>query len=147
MQTQSAAKQHEQIIGTVEGAALITDALNDGSAHATELRQFALETAALFRSGAEQRALGHYIDLLNGFDWLVKALDCTGEALALDFAREQVGGGTLSRFVDDLNALLQETMKAQERKDWVLLADLIEYELAPHLEQWRTVFVSLREKV
>lgn len=132
--------------GHQEGAELVRVVLNDGAAHAREMHRHALETATAFRSGGERRALEHYIDFLNGFGSLVQALDCTGRALGVDFAATPVGGTTIARFVDDLNALLSETMKAQERKDWVLLADLLEYELAPHLASWQEVFALLGEK-
>lgn len=138
--------QAQQQSDVLEGAAFIRDALNDGTAHAVEMQRHALETAAVFRSGGERRALGQYIEFLSGFDSLVQALDCTGRALGVDFAATPFGGTTMTRFVEDLNALLSETMKAQERKDWVLLADLLEYELAPHLESWQKVFALLGEK-
>lgn len=138
--------QPQQRSEVPEGAALIRDALGDSMAHAVEMHRHALETAAAFRSGGERRALGHYIDFLNGFDTLIQALDCTGRALGVDFAATPFGATTITRFVEDLNTLLSETMKAQERKDWVLLADLLEYELAPHLESWQQLFALLGEK-
>ncbi|WP_052263248.1 hypothetical protein [Geobacter pickeringii] len=130
-----------------EATALIAEVLTDGNAHAAEMQRHALETAAAFRAGGERRALGHYIELLGGFDLLVKTLDGAGRALGVDFAATVVGDTTLARFVEDLNALLTESMKAQERKDWVLLADLLEYELAPHLEAWQQVFAALSARV
>lgn len=143
--------QTQQWAGTApvqpEGAALIREALNDGIAHAAEMHRHALETATAFRAGGERKALGLYIEFLNGFDSLAQLLDCTGRALSIDFAATPFGAATVTRFVEDLNTLLSETMKAQERKDWVLLADLLEYELAPHLESWQKVFVLLGEKV
>lgn len=150
MQQNAEFRRQQPECGAVEQSAahdLITNALSDGSSHAAELHRFALVSAGLFRSGDERRALGQYIDLLTGFDWLVKALDCTGTALGVDFAATPFGGITLARFADDMNALLTEAMKAQERKDWVLLADLIEYELAPHLAEWPKVFALLKERV
>uniref|UniRef100_A0A831UJF9 Uncharacterized protein n=1 Tax=Geobacter metallireducens TaxID=28232 RepID=A0A831UJF9_GEOME len=137
----------QQQPGQAEGAALIREVLADGRTHAVEMQRHALETAAAFRSGGERRALGHYIDFLNGFDSLVQALDYVGRALGIDFASTSLGDKSITRFAADLNILLAETMKAQERKDWVLLADLLEYELAPHLESWQQVFAVLGERV
>jgi len=137
----------QQQPGQAGGAALIHEVLTDGMAHAVEMQRHAFETAALFRSGGERRALGQYIDFLNGFDSLVQALDYVGRVLGIDFATTSLGEKSITRFVEDLSALLSETMKAQERKDWVLLADLLEYELAPHLESWHQVFTVLGQKV
>ncbi|WP_298438413.1 hypothetical protein [Geobacter sp.] len=130
-----------------EGAALLAKVLTDGSAHAAEMQRHTLETVAAFRAGSERKALGHYIELLGGFDPLVQTLDCVGRALGVDFNATAVGDTTLARFVEDLNALLSEAMKVQERKDWVLLADLLEYEIAPHLTTWQQVLTVLGTRV
>jgi hypothetical protein len=129
-----------------DGAQLLRAVLEDGAAHAGELQRFTLTTAGLFRSGNERTALDHYIELLGGFDMLVRALAEAGCVLGVDFSATPVGDVTLERFVGQLNTLLQETMAAQQRRDWVLIADLLEYELAPHLGQWQGLFAVLGEK-
>lgn len=126
---------------------LILAVLDDGISHAAELERFTLTTAGLFRAGRERAALDHYIDLLGSLDMLVRALAETGRGLEVDFSNTSIGGVTLERFVDQLNGLLRETMAAQQRRDWVLIADLLEYELKPHLDQWKGVFAILREKI
>lgn len=129
-----------------DGALLLRAVLDDGAAHAGELQRFTRTTAGLFRAGNERAALDHYIELLGGFDMLVRALAEAACVLGVDFSTTPVGGVTLERFVGQLNTLLQETMAAQQRKDWVLIADLLEYELAPHLGQWQELFAVLGEK-
>ncbi|WP_298271196.1 hypothetical protein [Geobacter sp.] len=149
MQQQAEARKGKPAAAPEQGeaAALIAKVLADGNVHAAEMQHHALETAAAFRAGSERKALGDYIELLGGFDPLVQTLDCVGRALGVDFNATAVGDTTLARFVEDLNALLSEAMKAQERKDWVLLADLIEYEIAPHLATWQQVFAALGMRV
>lgn len=129
-----------------DGALIVRAVLDDGASHAAELQRFTLATAGLFRAGNERAALDHYIELLGGFDMLIRALADVAFVLGVDFSTTPVGNVTLERFVSQLNTLLQETMAAQQRKDWVLIADLLEYELAPHLEQWRELFAALGDK-
>ncbi|ANA41227.1 MULTISPECIES: hypothetical protein [Geobacter] len=128
---------------TEDGALLVRAVLDDGASHAAELQRFTLATAGLFRAGNDRPALDHYIELLGGFDMLIRALADVAFVLGVDFSTTPAGDVTLERFVGQLNTLLQETMAAQQRKDWVLIADLLEYELAPHLGQWRELFAAL----
>jgi hypothetical protein len=47
--------------------------------------------------------------------------------------------------VDGLNGILMEIIGAQQHSDWVLLTDLLEYELAPQLELWQEIFTTLKQ--
>lgn len=125
-------------------SAIITNVLDDAGAYATELVQFLPLTAGVFRSGDEGKALGQFIDILTGLDSLVKTFDSVGKAMNLDFGTTVNGNRSLREYVDQLNELLREMMGAQQKKDWVLLADLLEYELAPGLNQWLGVLSTLK---
>ena len=48
-----------------------------------------------------------------------------------------VGGMPLQDFYGELNSILEELLEAFEAKDSVLIGDLMEYEIAPRLEQLR----------
>lgn len=52
-------------------------------------------------------------------------------ALGLDLSEVEVEGRSLSAWHETLNARLQEAIKALETRDYVLLGDLLEYELTP----------------
>jgi hypothetical protein len=49
-----------------------------------------------------------------------------------------VGGMSLQDFYQELNGILDELLEAFDANDSVLIGDLMEYEVAPRLEQLRT---------
>lgn len=121
-------------------AALVTEVLDEAMRYCEELGRFTALTAGFFRSCDENQALDHLIDLITGIDWLTKAFGASVTALGLDFGAVLTGGTTLRQDVESLNTLLGQIVHAQERKDWVLLTDLLEYELSPLLAEWRGMF-------
>lgn len=57
---------------------------------------------------------------------------------------------TLPEFGDalnDLSSLFTEMIEIQENEDWILLADLLEYEYLPLVDKTKAVVAQLRESV
>ncbi|UCF96420.1 MAG: hypothetical protein JSV89_14720 [Spirochaetaceae bacterium] len=54
-----------------------------------------------------------------------------------------VGGMRLQDFYQELNSILSELLEAFEAKDSVLIGDLMEYEIAPRLQQLRSFLQEL----
>lgn len=49
--------------------------------------------------------------------------------------------------VEQISSLLGEMTEVLESEDWILLADLLEYELNPLTENWKGIIQSLRETI
>ncbi|MCA1945516.1 MAG: hypothetical protein LDL30_09595 [Desulfovibrio sp.] len=47
----------------------------------------------------------------------------------------------------EISALFSEMGDVMENEDWILLADLLEYEFNPATEKWKRVIASLREDI
>ena len=62
------------------------------------------------------------------------------ETLQLDFDQLSINGKQVVESVLSLNSIFQEIVNSQENFDPVLLADLLEYDLVPHLEEWKGIF-------
>ncbi|MBI2566367.1 MAG: hypothetical protein HYV63_04965 [Candidatus Schekmanbacteria bacterium] len=71
-------------------------------------------------------ALQWFLDLFSGLEVLAGG----------NLAAVSVGGQPLSEFVGELRDFLTESLRAQEAQDWVLLADLLEYEVLPLFERF-----------
>jgi len=143
MQTGAKARNHHPAQGEMH--TLVLDVLNDVIFHATELQRFVPVTAGSFRCGDERRGIEQFIELITGLDWIVKSLDHVGIAKGLDFGTTTWEGEPLTAFAERFCSLLNEIAGAQQRRDWVLLADLLDYELVPFLERWTALFTELKE--
>jgi hypothetical protein len=49
--------------------------------------------------------------------------------------------------LEAFSTLLNEMIEVQENEDWVLLADLLEYEFLPVVEKWVPVVKDLEKRV
>jgi hypothetical protein len=97
-----------------------------------------------YRDGDESKGGKLFVELVMGLEWFVKVTSAAETLLQVDFGDTRCAGRTLTETVESLNRVLLEIIVAQEQRDWVLLTDLLEYELAPQLELWQQIFSMLR---
>lgn len=99
------------------------------------------QVAELFRQADDAEALELYQDLL----------DVTRDFLGMvGILREQFSlkkNVDFEKVVEDFSSLFTEMTEVQENEDWILLADLLEYEFLPSVEKWKTVISTIREDI
>lgn len=105
--------------------------MNEGGKHVAEL----------FRQADDAEALDMYQDLL----------DVTRDFLAMvGTLRNEFSLNDHAVFNDcsnEFNNLFGEMAEVMENEDWILLADLLEYEFIPATERWKKVIAQLREDI
>ena len=90
------------------------------------------KAADLFRMGNEQEAHKFYLQILDGIDWFSQVV------LNIVKSRgNQVEGQSLGDRQKELTGLMAQMLEANQNQDWVLLADLLEYEMIPFYEDWQ----------
>jgi len=113
--------------------------LMETAAQAEVLGRAVKECARLFRTAPEQEALRVLAQILEALRWLLT----TGAS-----GRRLVGAEKspeVDRFFRHLEALLTEMEDYARQEDYILLADLMEYELLPLVEQWRRLLTTLAQ--
>lgn len=99
------------------------------------------QVSEYFRQADDGMALELYSDLLEvNRDFLSMVAVLRGE-FTTDTALDQ--DGTL----DSLSQLFSEMIEIQENEDWILLADLLEYEYLPLVQKTKELVAGLREAV
>lgn len=99
------------------------------------------EVCSLFREANDFEALDMYQDflqVLRDFMSMITVL------------RQECGLGDTPRLesaLTTISELFSEIMEVQENEDWILLADLIEYELLPHLNDWKQIISEFRDQI
>ena len=90
------------------------------------------KAADLFRMGNEQEAHKFYLQILDGIDWFSQVV------LNIVKSRgNQVEGQSLGDRQEKLTGLMAQMLEANQNQDWVLMADLLEYEMIPYYEDWQ----------
>ncbi len=95
--------------------------------------------AELFRQADDSEALETYQDLLE----VVRDFLGMIGVLRSEFSLEE--NTAFNEAVEEISSLLGEMTEVMENEDWVLLADLLEYEFLPAVEKWKQVIHVIRE--
>jgi len=101
----------------------------------------ARRVAELFRKADDSEALEVYQDLL----------DVTRDFMGMigvlrgEFSLKQ--NANFNEAAEELSSLFSEMVEVIENEDWILLADLLEYEFIPAVERWKKVVAQLREDI
>jgi hypothetical protein len=99
----------------------------------------ARRVAELFRQAEDAEALEVYQDLMDVTrDFLGMIGVLRGETLAK-------GSGAFETSAEEISKLFSEMVEVLENEDWILLADLLEYEFIPAMTRWKSVIAELQE--
>lgn len=103
------------------------------------LQDYLVRTAGHYTSDSDC-AGRYFVEAVQGMQMFVRMIGFIEQTLHLDFTRISLNGKTVGEYVRSLNSIFQEIVNSQENFDPVLLADILEYDLVPHLEEWKGIF-------
>ncbi len=132
-------------ITTDSSVCLATRIIGEAEEYINGLQNCLLQTAGCYTSGSD-RADQFFRESVQGLEWLVQMIGFIEKTFNLDFGRLSHNGATVAHLVHSLNGIFQQIVESQEKCDPVLLADVLEYDLVPHLEEWKRVFVLFKEE-
>jgi len=98
------------------------------------------QASDLFRMGNEQEANKFYIQILDGMDWFSEVVNIVMGSKGKGSESEAI----LSERQANLTDLMSQMLEANKNQDWVLLADILEYEIAPFYKEWQDILKKLK---
>jgi hypothetical protein len=102
------------------------------------------KSARLFRVSAEDEANHYFAQVLEALRWLLITGGNASQVLQGEAAGGRgPGGDQVARFLQNLQGLLDEMLNIGEDQDYILLADLMEYELLPMVREWQEILKNL----
>lgn len=99
------------------------------------------QISRLFRQAEDAEALELLQDLLDVTRDFMSMLSVLRSEFSLSSNKD------FSNNSEQFSALLSEMTEVLESEDWILLADLLEYEFLPVCENWKKVIQVLREDI
>ena len=116
---------------------LALEALGTLLEYKKELKRNSERAAELFRLGDDLEANEMYSRLIEGWRWLVKGVDAMCGMMKIDVNTILSKNMTVQHFQKNLLLPVFDNMfEAQKREDWIELADILEFELAPLHDDW-----------
>jgi hypothetical protein len=133
-------------VETAEGRELALDFLSAADNYPPAIAGAVGEVAELFRVSDEREASERYINVLETLQLFLTMLEESRRMLNLDLHSIVYQGRTVADALTRLSEMIKDLLNAQESEDWVLLADLLEYDLKPELLGWQEIARLLGEK-
>ena len=100
--------------------------------------------AEMFRIDTFEKSNEVFARCLDGLQVLLNTTLSVASLLQVGAPEVMTSEGTLEESTRKIGRILDELIEAQTNRDGILVADLIEYELHPLLEDWNSVTESLR---
>jgi hypothetical protein len=108
------------------------------------LCQAIAKSARLFRVTAEDEANHFFAQVIEALRWLLMTGGTACQVLEVDLGKAiSYRAGQPSSFFQSLQDLLGEMVEISENEDYILLADLMEYELLPTVREWQHILQKL----
>jgi len=124
---------------------IINKNIENADAYLTRLIPGIEKSVELFRVGNEQEANKFFVNIIDGIDWLSQVLDMILAAKAIS-PDTVFDGKSIQDRRASLVDLTQQMVGANKNQDWVLLADLLEYEILPYYQEWSNLLPRFRSQ-
>lgn len=131
----------ELVILTLKELAL--NNINNAMEYINKLIPGINKASELFRTQNAIEANKFYIQCIEGLTWLQEVIENVLPILRKELEQLDFGSQVIKKHQNQLLPLIKKIKDSQSREDWVMLADLLEYELSPYLDEWKSIFPLL----
>jgi hypothetical protein len=126
---------------------LIDNSVNEAIVAARTLAAGAARIGGVFRGFDVSSANHDLVEVAQGLGTLVAIVQALSQTLGVGLGSVGCGDRTGSQMIADLTAQTDAIISAQQDEDWITVADVMEYDLAPALQQWPELFEALRGSI
>jgi hypothetical protein len=123
------------------------DSLGNLNDHLNGIIPALQNTAECFRVKGAEEANKNYLLCVEAIQLFDELIDGIGRLLNLDFSRLSINGETIQSRKERLLKLTSDMHTAQIGEDWIMLADLLEYELTPLIKEWINIIPSFKAEI
>jgi hypothetical protein len=114
---------------TKKTSSLINETLDEANEYLPKLKKGTKQTASLFRN-SDDKAIKNYQLILNGLEWYIEA---SSQITSLMNNEDYYQQG--QNMINEINKILSDLMVAYNKEDFVLVADILEYEIVDIIEE------------
>ncbi len=124
---------------------LIADVLAQAADTARRLAGHAVESAGAFRAGRLEQAHAALQEFTGGAGLLLTTIEAVAIARGTTVDQLAWNGATLAAHARSLMRPLTAVIEAHESRDWLTVADVLEFDVQATLEHWPAMFEGLAQ--
>ena len=119
------------------------DSIAEANSYLDRVKSVIPSLSMSFQDLPGPQAFENLRQLCDGFYWLNMLLDRLGRTFRCREEGKLVRGLTISEQNQRLLNIFRELVEAQERRDFLLISDLLEYEIMPFLPVWKEMLSAI----
>ena len=137
----------ELSIITMGSNELILESISAINNYFNDLSKNLSKVSDLLRVGNDKDGFNDFAADLKGVTAFVQIMDKLAPFLNIDYSIYTYKEKTIKAYFDDLEAVLSKILETQKDRDYIMLADIIEFEMEPLLKVWQEVLESLKSRI
>jgi hypothetical protein len=122
------------------------DSLVEALAYLDRIESVTPSLASSFQIYPGPESFENLRQLLDGFYWMSLLLDRVATNFQIELKDCLVQGISVREHLEKFIDILKQLIDSQQRGDFVLIADLLEYEVIPMVPIWKDIFSLLLQK-
>ena len=137
----------ELSIVTMGSNDLVLESISAINNYFNDLSKNLSKVSDLLRVGNDKDGFNDFAADLKGVTAFVQIMDKLAPFLNIDYSIYTYKEKTIKAYFDDLEAVLSKILETQKDHDYIMLADVIEFEMEPLLKVWQEVLESFKGQI
>ena len=134
-------------ITTMSQLELLNGSIEAAIAFLNEFKAGIIKTTDEIRWGNSAGGFKNFSEYLKGLTTFIQIMEKISEFLKIDYDSLVYGDKSIQFYFNDLEKILSSVLSTQVEQDYVLLADIVEFELKPNIEIWENILKDMSVKI
>ncbi len=129
--------QLELLNGSIDAVLLFLKEFKDGI----------VKTTDEIRWGNSVSGFNNFSEYLKGLTTFVQIMEKISEFLKIDYSNILYKDKSIQFYFNELEKILSAVLSNQVEQDYIMLADIVEFELKPNIETWKDILEDMKAKI
>ena len=134
-------------ITTMNQLELLNGSLNAAITFLKEFKDGIVKTTDEIRWGNSNVGFKNFSAYLSGLTMFIQIMEKISQFLKIDYNNLVYDGKSVQSYFNDLEKILASVLSTQVEQDYVLLADIVEFELKPNIEMFENILKDMSLKI
>ena len=134
-------------IKTMSQLELLSGSLDAAITFLNEFKAGIVKTTDEIRWGNSAGGFNNFSEYLKGLATFVQIMEKISEFLKIDYNNLVYGGKSIQSYFNELERILSSVLSTQVEQDYVMLADIVEFELKPNIDIWGDILEDMKTKI
>ena len=134
-------------IKTMSQLDLVNGSIDAAAAFLREFKTGIIKITDEIRWGNSAGGFNNFSEYLKGLATFVQIMEKISEFLKIDYNNLVYGGKSIQSYFNELERILSSVLSTQVEQDYVMLADIVEFELKPNVDIWGDILKDIKTKI